>query len=95
MQFLAFLVAGWELTSLPGWELELIQTSCWECGTDIFFQQQRKITKKHKMGCIIIVMGSISSFVKKARWVPLKKRYLLRLRYIQISYEMLSNAHVR
>ena len=37
-----------------------------------FSQQQRKIgKKKHKLGCIIILMGCISYFVKKARWVPL------------------------
>ena len=43
--------ADWELTSLPGWELELIQTSCWKCGTDLFSQQQRKITKKLYSHC--------------------------------------------
>ena len=36
-----------------------------------FSQQQRKITKKHKLGCIIILMGCRSSCMKKARWVPL------------------------
>ena len=31
-----------ELSSLPGWELELIQTSCWECGTDFFPSNKEK-----------------------------------------------------
>ena len=37
--------AGWELTSLLGWELELIVTSCWECGTDIIFPATKKNNK--------------------------------------------------
>ena len=36
------MLAGWELSSLLGWELELIQTSCWECGTDIFFPSNKE-----------------------------------------------------
>ena len=85
------ILAGWELTSLPGWELELIQNVLLGVRNRYFFPSNKeKLQKKHKLGFIIIVMGCISSFVKKARWVPLKKRYFLRLRYIQISYEMVS-----
>ena len=50
------MLAGWELTALPCWELELIQTSCWKCGTDIFLPATKKNYKKMlKLGCIIFI----------------------------------------
>ena len=35
------LAAPWQRS----WEVEFFLPSCWECGTDIFFQQQKKKTK--------------------------------------------------
>ena len=57
--------AGWEFPYQRSLEGELFLPSCWECGTDIFSQQQKKNVKKALKAFTYHFYGLFVTFCEK------------------------------